>query len=181
VSSANRDPSIDVNAVFARHGFELLASQPEQAPSARHFRPMEGKTYQLGRMTLAFKRTEGDDEGSYSLIESVELPGAGAGRHRHPSMQETFLVLEGRFDFEAAGERRSLGAGEMLVIPRGAVHGFACTSEQPGRLLTISNPARVFEAGVAELCASQVDSGTPQGGAAREMRAIAARHGLEFL
>lgn len=34
VSSANRDPSIDVHAVFARHGFELLASQSEQAPSA---------------------------------------------------------------------------------------------------------------------------------------------------
>jgi quercetin dioxygenase-like cupin family protein len=96
-------------------------------------------------------------------------------------MQETFLVLEGRFDFEAAGERRSMGAGEMLVIPRGAPHGFTCTSEQAGRLLTISNPARVFEAGVAELCASKVDSGTPQGGPAMDARAIAARHGLEFL
>ena len=53
----------------------------------------------------------------------------------------------------------------MLVIPRGAPHGFACTSEQAGRLLTISTPARVFEAGVAELCASKVD-GDPAGGPA---------------
>jgi quercetin dioxygenase-like cupin family protein len=181
VSAANRDPSIDVHAVFARHGLELVASRPEQAPSARHFRPMEGKTYQLGRMTMAFKRTDGEHEGSYSIFESVELPGAGAGLHRHPSWQETFLVLEGRFDFEADGERRSMGPGEILVIPRGAPHGFTCTSEEAGRLLTISTPARVFEAGIAELCASKVDTGTPQGGPATDARAIAARHGLEFL
>jgi hypothetical protein len=74
-----------------------------------------------------------------------------------------------------------MGAGEMLVIPRGAPHGFTCASEDAGRLLTISTPARVFEAGVAELCASKVDSGTPQGGPALEAREIAARHGLEFV
>ncbi|CAN5524296.1 hypothetical protein BH09MYX1_BH09MYX1_43000 [soil metagenome] len=183
VSAANRDPSIDVHAVFARHGFELVASSPreEDAPSARHYRSMEGKTLQLGRMTMAFKRTEGDADGAYSIVESVEPPGAGAGRHRHPRYQETFLVLEGRFDFEADGERRSMGAGEMLVIPRGAPHGFTCTSQEAGRLLTISTPPRVFETGVAEVCALKIDTGTPQGGPAMELRAIAARHGLEFL
>ncbi len=69
----------------------------------------------------------------------------------------------------------------MLVIPRGAPHGFTCTSQEPGRLLTISTPARVFEAGIDEICRANVDTGTPSGGAATDMRAIAARHGLEFL
>ena len=147
----------------------------------QHFRSMEGKTYQLGRLRLAFKRSEGEGEGSYSLFESIEPPGAGAGLHRHPSYQETFIVLEGTFDFEAAGERRSLGPGEMLLIPRGAPHGFTCTSPEPGRLLTISTPAGVFEAFIADVCAANIDTGTPSAGPAANMRAIAARHGLEFL
>jgi hypothetical protein len=40
------------------------------------FRSMEGKAYQLGPLKLAFKRTEGEDEGSYSMFESLEQPGA---------------------------------------------------------------------------------------------------------
>ena len=46
-----------------------------------HFGPMEGKTYPLGRMKLAFKRSEGEGEGSYSMFESIELPGAGEQVH----------------------------------------------------------------------------------------------------
>lgn len=180
VSAANADPSIDIRAVFARHGLELDPRTTTDAP-ARHYGPMEGKTYVLGRMKLAFKRTDGDADGAYSIFESTEAPGAGAGLHRHPPIQETFLVLDGEFDFVVAGEQHTVGASEMLVIPRGAPHGFTCTSKEPGRLLTISTPARVFEAGVEELCRAGVDTGTPSGGAATDMRAIAARHGLEFL
>ena len=141
----------------------------------QHFRSMEGKTYQLGQLTLAFKRNEGEGEGSYSMSESTELPGACVALHRHPSFQETFIVLEGRFEFEVAGERRSLGQGEMLVIPRGAPHGFRCTSPEPGRMLTISTPAGVFEAFVADISAAN------NGGSEAEARAVFARHSIELL
>ena len=182
VRAANADPGIDIRSVFARHGLELDAhdAAATHAP-ARHFGAMEGKTYVLGRMKLAFKRADGDADGAYSIFESTEAPGSGAGLHRHPPFQETFIVLDGQFEFQAAGEQHTLGPGEMLVIPRGAPHGFTCTSPEPGRLLTISTPARLFEAGVDEICRANVDAGTPSGGAATDMRAIAARHGLEFL
>ena len=62
-----------------------------------------------------------------------------------------------------------------------APHGFTCTSQEPGRLLTISTPAGVFEAFIADVCSSRIDMGTPTGGTAPEMRAIAARHYVEFL
>ena len=149
--------------------------------STQHFRSMEGKTYQIGRIKVAFKRSEGEGEGSYSIVESTEAPGAGAGLHRHPSYQETFIVCEGRYDFEVAGERRSLEAGDVLVIPRGAAHRFTCTSPEAGRLMTISTPAGAFEAFIAEVCAANIDTGGPSGGPAVDMRAIAARHGVEFL
>jgi quercetin dioxygenase-like cupin family protein len=139
------------------------------------FGSMEGKTYQLGRLTLTFKRGESEGEGAYSMFESIEPPGAGVALHRHPSFQETFIVLEGRFDFEVSGERWSLGPREMLVIPRGAPHGFSCTSPEPGRMLTISTPARVFERFVADISAANA------GGSAADAQAVFARHGFELL
>jgi quercetin dioxygenase-like cupin family protein len=152
-----------------------------QTKNTQHFQSMEGKIYQLGRLKLAFKRTEGEGEGPYSVFEQVGPRGSGAGQHRHPSFQETFIVCEGHFDFEVSGERRSLGPGEMLIVPRGAPHGFTCTSEEPGRLLIISTPAGIFEAFIADVCDSRIDSGTPTGGSASDMRAIGDRHGVEFL
>ena len=93
-------------------------------------------------------RTACSSRSSRREFASVDL-------HRHPSWQETFVVMEGRFDFDVAGERCALGPGEVLVIPRGAPHGFMCTSPQPGRLLTISTPAGVFEAFVVDVSAGE--------------------------
>jgi quercetin dioxygenase-like cupin family protein len=140
----------------------------------QYFGKMAGKTYQLGSLQLAVKRSEDEHEGSYSLIESLEQPGKSVALHRHAAWQETFIVLEGRFDFQTADELRSLGPGEMLVIPRGVPHGFACMSAEPGRLLTISSPARVFEAFVADTSAANNDP-------AIDVRAVFERHGLELL
>jgi hypothetical protein len=72
-----------------------------------------------------------------------------------------------------AGVTYELGPGEMLIIPRGATHGFVCTSPEPGRLLVISTPASLFEAFVADICAAGL-------GGTGDIGAIAARHGLEF-
>ena len=125
-------------------------------------------------MTLAFKPSEVEVEALYSMIESIEPAGASVDVHRHPSWQETFVVLEGRFDFEVAGAHHSLGPGEILVVPRGAAHGFSCTSPEAGRLLTISTPSRVFESFVAELSAANRDPST-------DVHAVFARHGFELL
>jgi len=144
------------------------------AEHTRYFRSMEGKAYQLRGPTLCFKRGEREDQGAYSLFELLEPPGASIALHRHPAFQETFVVLEGRFDFEAAGERYSLGPGETLIIPRGAPHGYTCTSPEAGRLLTISTPARLFEAFIADISAANLDLSADIG-------AVFARHGVELL
>ena len=135
---------------------------------------MEGMRYQLRGLALSFKRGENENEGAYSLFELLEPPGASIDLHRHPAFQETFVVLEGRFDFEAAGERYSLGPGETLVIARGAPHGYSCTSPEAGRLLTISTPARLFEAFVADISAANLDP-------CADIATVFARHGVELL
>jgi quercetin dioxygenase-like cupin family protein len=149
---------------------ESLMNETKQL---QHFRSMAGVTYQLGPATLIFKRNQDEGEGSYSVFELIEQPGKSVALHRHPPFQETFVVCEGHFDFEVSGERRSLGPGEMLIIPRGATHGFTCTSPEPGRLLVISTPASLFEAFVADICAAGL-------GGTGDISAIAARHGMEF-
>jgi quercetin dioxygenase-like cupin family protein len=135
---------------------------------------MEGRRYQVGPLALSFKGGEREDEGAYSLFELCEPPGARVDLHRHPAFQETFVVLEGRFDFEADGERYSLGPGETLVVPRGASHGYICTSPESGRLLTISTPARLFEAFIADISAANLDPSA-------DIAAVFARHGVELL
>ena len=144
------------------------------AGHTRHFRSLEGRRYQLRGLTLFFKRSENEDEGAYSLFELLEPPGMSIDLHRHPAFQETFVVLEGRFDFEADGERYSLGPGETLVIPRGASHGYTCTSPESGRLLTISTPARLFEAFIADISAANLEPSADIG-------TVFARHGVELL
>ncbi len=148
---------------------------------ARQLRSMEGVTYTLGRITIAFKRSDGDADGAFSVAESLEPPGAGAGLHRHPSFRETFIVCEGRYEFEVDGERFTLGAGETLVVPLGASHVLKSVGSETGRLLAISTPGGLFEAFIRDVSTAMVDTGRPTDAPAVDFRAIAARHGIEFL
>ena len=47
----------------------------------QHFRSMEGKAYQVGPIKMAFKRSDGEGEGAYSMIESIEPAGASVALH----------------------------------------------------------------------------------------------------
>lgn len=48
-------------------------------------------------------------------------PGVAFPDHRHPG-EELIYVLEGRFDYRVEGRPVTVGAGEILFIPAGAVH-----------------------------------------------------------
>ena len=50
-------------------------------------------------------------------------PGTGAPDHTHP-YDETYTVLEGRFEIWAADQRFQLEPGSTAFIPEGVVHGF---------------------------------------------------------
>jgi len=147
--------------------------------SSRLYAPMGGAVYQLGRITLAFKRTDGDAEPGYSIAESIEPPGAGASLHRHPSFVETFIVCEGRYEFQVDANRYMLGPGESISIARGAAHALTSVGPETGRLLDITSPAGVFEAFIREVC--RATSQTAAGESPVDFRGIALSHGIEFL
>jgi quercetin dioxygenase-like cupin family protein len=74
---------------------------------------------------------EGAEHGSdVSVIVVDAEPGRGPALHHHPYV-ETFVVQEGSARFEVDGETIEATAGDVVVAPPGAVHGF--TTVGPGR------------------------------------------------
>ena len=67
-----------------------------------------------------------------------EKGGVGA-LHHHPHTQITYVV-SGAFEFEIAGEKRVVRAGDTMLKKDGVVHGCVCLEE--GILLDIFTPMR---------------------------------------
>ena len=150
------------------------------ARSSRHLRSDQGSVYEIGRITIIFK-TAASEDSAFTLCEAIEPPGSGAGRHRH-GYDEVFRILEGQYEFELGvngEEKRELGPGDTLFVPRGTAHGFRCVGPDTGRQLIISTPAGIFHTFVEEVAAAMAPSTGSR--PAIDFRAIAARHGIEFL
>jgi mannose-6-phosphate isomerase-like protein (cupin superfamily) len=149
------------------------------AALARHFRPGDGKTYQLGRITLTFKTSAADTGGAYTLCKAIEPPDAAAGLHRHPTYDETHIICEGHYECQLGDAKLKLGPGEMLFAPRGTPHSVKSVGPETGCELIISSPGGVFDAFIEEAAGAMVDAS--RGGPAVDFRAIAAKYGIEFL
>lgn len=85
--------------------------------------------------------------GSESLIMCrVEVePGNGHPFHRHPTMDEIIYVLSGEAEQWLGEERRVLGPGEAVYIPRDAVHGVYNAGDGPLTFLAVLSPAGDLE------------------------------------
>ena len=147
----------------------------------RHFPSMGGTTYTVGRILLAFKRHHDQRDAAFTLVESTEPTGVGAGLHRHDSYEETFVVCAGSYRFRVGDREEILGPGDTVFVPRGVAHAFTCTSRETGHLLTISTPAGVFEAFIVDLTGALTRAAEAPGAPPPDVPAIAARHGIEFL
>jgi mannose-6-phosphate isomerase-like protein (cupin superfamily) len=145
----------------------------------KHFLPGEGKTFRIGRMSMTFKTTAAAGWNAYTVCEAIEPPESGAGYHRHPTYDETFIICEGRYDFRLGDRLLKLVPGDVIFVPRGTAHGFVSTGPALGRQIIISSPGGVFDAMIAEV--SMLDTGSPNRQASEEAKAIATRYGLEFL
>ena len=69
-------------------------------------------------------RFEGRDHGAaVSFFITRFPPGRGLALHRHP-YEETFIVEEGTATFAVDGKTVLARAGQVVVVPAGAAHGF---------------------------------------------------------
>ena len=71
---------------------------------------------------------QGDVQVSAFLLRA--LPGRGPGPHRHP-YDEIQFVQGGRGLWTVNGEQFEAGAGDILVIKAGEIHGFTCIGDEP--------------------------------------------------
>jgi quercetin dioxygenase-like cupin family protein len=89
-------------------------------------------------------RFEGKDHGAQvSFFVTTHGQGEGAELHRHP-YEETFIVQEGAVVFTIDDQTVEAHAGQIVVVPAGAPHGFRGASDAPLRQVSI-HPAPVME------------------------------------
>ena len=70
----------------------------------------------------------GDVQISAFLLRA--LPGQGPGPHRH-LYDEVQFIREGRGRYTVGGKEFEAGAGDILVIKAGEIHGFQCIGDAP--------------------------------------------------
>ncbi|HEU0028109.1 MAG TPA: cupin domain-containing protein [Ktedonobacterales bacterium] len=150
-----------------------------------------GDTYSLIGELITFKITSAETGGAFSVMELTSPPQGGPPLHRHAAA-ETFLVLEGEFEFSGLdqGERYTIRAtpGDIVYIPGGAAHTYKTVSPAPGKAIGVLAPGGEMErffAEVGELVSDQsaltVPAGPPSEAEVARHMAIAARHGIVFL
>jgi len=114
--------------------------------------------------------------GEFCLIETINAPGKGPPRHRHPEA-EIFRVLEGRYLYEADGRRFYAEAGDVVSIPGGVEHGFVNVTDKPARQYILIAPALDAQAFFSEL-AETLRNGMPDQAA---LNAFGVKWSVEFL
>jgi len=96
---------------------------------------------QVGELTIRFLLEGEQAAGSVAMFE-FDVP-AGArvpAAHSHDGYEETIYGLEGTLTWTVEGEPTEVGPGEVLCIPRGAVHHFANPGDVVAKSLAIVTP-----------------------------------------
>lgn len=83
-----------------------------------------------------------DETGDRIGIFEYEVPGktVGAPVHIHKKMEEIFYVIEGEVHLIIGSEHIIGRVGDVILIPRGTIHGFSNKGEKPLKILIMFSP-----------------------------------------
>lgn len=70
----------------------------------------------------------------------VVYPGKGHNFHKHPEQEEVIYILEGKLEQWLKKEKKILGPGDSVFIPRNTVHASFNTSQVPVKVMAILGP-----------------------------------------
>ncbi len=150
---------------------------PEDAPPPLTVvRPGEGRSGDLGSITVDFKLMGADTGGAFAIVEHGFPPGALVPPHLHTREDEDSIVTEGEIGFRSGDREVVLGPGGYITKPRGEPHAMWNAGSEPARMIEMISPAgfELFFRAVVDLVeAGDVD---PERGAH-----LAAQHGLSFV
>jgi quercetin dioxygenase-like cupin family protein len=132
----------------------------------------------VGELAIRFLLEGGQSGGSVAVFE-FDVPAGSrvAAAHSHDGYEETIYGLEGTLVWTVEGEPIEVGSGEVLCIPRGAVHQFDNTGDVDASALAIVTPGILGPDYFREV-AAVLDAAA---GGPPDLAAIAAvmrRHGL---
>jgi quercetin dioxygenase-like cupin family protein len=83
--------------------------------------------------------TEEETGGAFLLFEDAMDAGKRTPLHTHPEADETMYVLRGEILMHLDGVDERIGAGGMVMAPRGLPHAFLVTADDT-RLLCLQTP-----------------------------------------
>src|SRR5438045_5727239 len=89
------------------------------------------------------------------MVRANMEPGRSHPFHTHPTREEIIYVLSGRAEQWVGQEHRILGPGEMVLIPKGEVHGTYNPFRERLVFLAILSPAKAAEPGILDVSAQQ--------------------------
>ena len=137
--------------------------------------PDGGKKCNVFADTITIKITSEMTNGAYSISEDVTPPGQGAPPHVHTRELETFIVLEGEYEFQCGNNKFKATKGAIVVLPKEIPHGFRNTGNTTGKTLVVlvsGGMEKVFED------IGAMPPGPPDIG---KINVITAKYGVEFL
>src|SRR6476661_3978304 len=86
-----------------------------------------------------WKATAEETNGAFLLFEDRMDRGKATPLHTHPDSDETMIVLDGEILMHMDGTDHRVGAGGVVVAPRGVPHAFLVVSAT-ARLLCLHTP-----------------------------------------
>jgi quercetin dioxygenase-like cupin family protein len=78
-----------------------------------------------------------------AVIAWVVKPGQHLPAHSHPSGQDTWVVMsgEGTYQLDGAGNTKIIRIGDIVIAPRGAIHGVYNHGTEPLTFVGVVAPA----------------------------------------
>jgi len=132
----------------------------------------------IGGLAIRFLLEGPETAGSLAMFEFGVPAGTNVpAAHSHDAYEETVYGLDGVLTWTIDGEPIDVGVGEVVVIPRGAVHQFQNTGDVDARALAVVTPGVLGPDYFREVAAViDASAGGPPDLAA--IGAVMRRHGL---
>ena len=144
--------------------------------------PQEGRVIRAFGDTVQVKLDAAQTGGAMTVVLNTVPPRHGPPPHVHHAEDETFLVVEGTFEFmQPDGEwSAAMGPGGAAYTPRGVRHCFRNAGDAPARAWIIASPSgfETFFTRCAEVFAAGSAGGPPD---MARILAISGEHGIEYV
>ncbi len=102
---------------------------------------MASDVIQVGALSVRFLVEAGESGGSIAMFElTIPARARVPAPHSHDGYEETIYGLSGTSTWTVDGEATELGPGDVICIPRGAVHGFDNRGDGDATALAVVTP-----------------------------------------